>query len=282
MIHKLADIPINDVLKKYLFIFIGASSLALGVVLFLIPNHIVAGGTPGISILINYFTGVPAGVLMFLINIPLVLMSMRYISREFALRTVFSIVVSSSVVDILREYFHVSPWTNDPILASIFGGIAIGIGLGFIIAGNASAGGPSIIARYIADRMQWKQNNVIIALDFIIVIAAGVAFAKIESALLSLIVVYATGQALNTIISGRPSKKLVHIFSDNTTLLRQQIVASLEKNEVIFEGLSDASYDHPNILMLIIENKQIRLIREIVKEYDADGFLVVIEASELH
>lgn len=282
MIHKLADIPINDVLKKYLFIFIGASSLALGVVLFLIPNHIVAGGTPGISILINYFTGIPAGVLMFLINIPLVLMSMRYISKEFAIRTVFSIIVSSSVVDILREYFHVTAWTNDPILSSIFGGIAIGIGLGFIIAGNASAGGPSIVARYIADRMQWKQNNVIIALDFMIVIAAGVAFAKIESALLSLIVVYATGQALNTIISGRPSRKLVHIFSDNTTLLRQQIVASLGNREVIFEGLSDASYDHPNILMLIIENKQIRLIREIVKQHDANGFMVVIEASELH
>jgi uncharacterized membrane-anchored protein YitT (DUF2179 family) len=278
MIHKLADIPINDVLKKYLFIFIGASSLALGVVLFLIPNHIVAGGTPGISILINYFTGIPAGILMFLINIPLVLMSMRYISREFAVRTVFSIVVSSSVVDILHEYFHVSPWTNDPILASIFGGIAIGIGLGFIIAGNASAGGPSIIARYIADRMQWKQNNVIIALDFMIVIAAGIAFAKVESALLSLIVVYATGQALNTIISGRPSKKAVHIFSKNAKLLRQQIVAALGKNEVVFEGVSEAE----QLLILIIDNTQIRVVREIVKEHDKEGFLVVIEASELH
>lgn len=278
MIHKLAGIPINDVLKKYLFIFIGASSLALGVVLFLIPNHIVAGGTPGISILINYFTGIPAGVLMFLINIPLVLMSMRYISKEFAFRTVFSIVVSSSVVDILREYFHVSPWTNDPILASIFGGIAIGIGLGFIIAGNASAGGPSIIARYIADRMHWKQNNVIIALDFMIVIAAGIAFAKVESALLSLIVVYATGQALNTIISGRPSKKAVHIFSKNAKLLRQHIIAALGKNEVVFEGVSEAE----QLLILIIDNTQIRVVREIVKKHDQEGFLVVIEASELH
>lgn len=278
MIHKLADIPINDVLKKYLFIFIGASSLALGVVLFLIPNHIVAGGTPGISILINYFTGIPAGVLMFLINIPLVLMSMRYISKEFALRTVFSIVVSSSVVDILREYFHVTAWTNDPILASIFGGIAIGIGLGFIIAGNASAGGPSIIARYIADRMQWKQNNVIIALDFMIVIAAGIAFAKVESALLSLIVVYATGQALNAIISGRPSKKAVHIFSKNAKLLRQHIIAALGKNEVVFEGVSEAE----QLLILIIDNTQIRVVREIVKKHDQEGFLVVIEASELH
>lgn len=282
MIHKLADIPINDVLKKYIFIFIGASSLALGVVLFLIPNHIVAGGTPGISILINYFTGIPAGMLMFLINIPLVLMSMRYISKEFALRTVFSIIVSSSVVDMLREYFHVTEWTNDPILSSIFGGIAIGIGLGFIIAGNASAGGPSIVARYIADKMDWKQNNVIITLDFMIVIAAGIAFAQIESALLSLIVVYATAQGLNTILSGRPSKKVVHIFSKNTKLLRQHIIAALGKNEVVFEGISSNSNETEQILILIIDNTQIRVVREIVKEHDKEGFLVVIEASELH
>lgn len=278
MIHKLSNIPINDVLKKYLFIFIGASSLALGVVLFLIPNHIVAGGTPGISIIINYFSGIPAGMLMFLINIPLVLMSMKYISREFAIRTIFTIIVSSSVVDILREYFHVTAWTNDPILSSIFGGIAIGFGLGFIIAGNASAGGPSIVARYIADRMSWKQNNVIIALDFMIVIAAGIAFAQIESALLSLIVVYATAQGLNTVLSGRPSKKVVHIFSKNAKLLRQHIIAALGKNEVVFEGISETE----QILILIIDNTQIRVVREIVKEDDKEGFLVVIEASELH
>lgn len=278
MIHKLADIPINDILKKYFFIFIGASSLALGVVLFLIPNHIVAGGTPGISIIINYFTGIPAGMLMFLINIPLVLMSMKYISKEFALRTVFSILVSSSVVDILREYFHLTAWTNDPILSSIFGGIAIGIGLGFIIAGNASAGGPSIVARYIADRMDWKQNNVIIAFDFMIVITAGIAFARIESALLSLIVVYATGKGLNAILSGRPSKKVVHIFSKNAKLLRQYIIAALGKNEVVFEGVGETEH----ILILIIDSTQIRVVREIVKEHDKEGFLVVIEASELH
>lgn len=282
MINKLADIPINDVLKKYIYIFIGSSSLALGVVLFLIPNHIVAGGTPGISTIINYFTGVPAGMLMFLINIPLVLMSMKYISKEFAVRTIFSIVVSSSVVDILREYFHVAAWTNDPILSSIFGGIAIGIGLGFIIAANASAGGPSIVARFIADKMHWKQNNVIVSLDFIIVLAAGIAFGKVESALFSLIVVYATGQGLNAIVSGRPSKKVVHIFSKNVKLLSHHIVQSLGRDGVVLEGVSGDPHEKQKILMLIVENSMIRVVREIVKEHDKEGYMVVIEASELH
>ncbi len=282
MINKLSAIPINEELKKYIFIFIGASSLALGVVLFLIPNHIVAGGTPGISILLNYFTGIPAGMLMFLINIPLVLMSIRYISRGFAVRTVFSIVVSSSVVDILREYFHVKPWTNDPILAALFGGIAIGIGLGFIIAGNASAGGPSIVARYIADRMQWRQNNVIIIMDVMIVLAAGLAFASIEKALLSLIGVYATGRSLDMLISGRPTKKVVHIFSKNVGFLRQQILERLGSENVVIEGIGFEAAEAHKVLMLVAESNTIRILRTIVKEHDPEGFMVVIEASELH
>ncbi|WP_345974371.1 YitT family protein [Sulfurimonas sp. HSL3-7] len=282
MINKLSGIPINKALKKYIFIFIGASSLALGIVLFLLPNHIVAGGTPGISILLNYLTGIPAGMLMFLINIPLVLMSIKYISKGFAVRTVFSIVVSSSMVDFLREYIQVAPWTNDPILGSLFGGIAIGIGLGFIIAGNASAGGPSIVARYIADKMEWRQNNVIIIMDVMIVLAAGIAFASIEYALLSLMSVYATGRSLDMLISGRPSKKVVHIFSKNVSLLRHNIIEKLGSEDVVMEGVGFNTGETRKILMLVAENNTIRVLRKIVKEHDQEGFLVVIEASELH
>ncbi len=282
MINQLSNIPIHEELRKYIYIFIGAFSLALGVVLFLIPNHIVAGGTPGISILLNYFTGIPAGALMFLINIPLVLMSMKYISKEFAVRTVFSIVVSSSVVDILREFFHVGAWTNDPVLASIFGGIAIGIGLGFIIAGNASAGGPSIVARYIADRMQWKQNNVIITLDVMIVLAAGIAFARVESALLSLISVYATGRSMNMLVSGTPSKKVVHIVSKKMEILNRHIVEKLGKEGIVLEGMGFDSTEERKILMMVIDNNQIRRLKVIVNECDSEGFMIIIEASELH
>ena len=101
MLKPLSEFPINDGLKKYIFVFFGATFLALGVVLFLIPNKIVPGGTPGISILLNYFTGLPAGFIMFCINTPLILLSIKYIDKGFTSRTLFSIVVSSATVDIL-------------------------------------------------------------------------------------------------------------------------------------------------------------------------------------
>ncbi len=281
MISNLSQLPINKELKRYLYIAIGASLLAIGVVLFLIPNQIVSGGTPGISILLNYFTGIPAGILMFAVNVPLVLISLKFIGKGFAIRTIFSIMVSSSVVDILREYFEVTGWTNEPILASIFGGVAIGLGLGFIIAGNASAGGPSIIARIVADKMGWKQANVIIALDIIIVIIAGIVFASTESALWSLISVYTTGRSMDMLMSGRPSKKVVHISSKNVEIITQYIIDELGIEGTILEGLGFDFQEKRKIIMIVADNSKIRTLREIVKQHDKDGFLVIMEASEL-
>lgn len=207
MIKKINSIQINSELKKYIYIFIGSSLLAIGVVLFLIPNKIVSGGTPGISIMLNYFTGLPAGAIMFAVNVPLVLLSIKYINKSFAIRTIFAITVTSSIVDILREYLHITSFTNEPILGAIYGGIAIGLGLALIIAGSASAGGPSIIAQIIADKKKWKLSNVIISLDIIIVIIAGIVFQSSESILWSLISVYTTGKSMQFLLLHLLSKE---------------------------------------------------------------------------
>lgn len=281
MINKFNNIPIHKELLRYIYIAMGATLLAIGVVMFLIPNQIVSGGTPGISILLNHFTGIPTGMLMFIINIPLVLMSIKYIGKGFTIRTIFSIATSSFMVDFFQEFLHVSAWTNEPILAGIFGGISIGLGLGFIIAGNASAGGPSIVARIIADKMHWKQGNVIIALDIVIVLSAGIVFASVESALWSLISVYATARSMDMLISGRATEKVIHISSKKVELLSKHIMEKFSKEGIILSGLGFDQKEQRKLMMLSIDNNKIPALRAMIEKYDPDGFLVIIEASEL-
>lgn len=281
MIRKLSTIPMNEQLRKYIFVVLGATSLALGVVLFLIPNKIVPGGTPGISILLNYFTGLPAGFLMFCVNAPLVLLSIKFINRGFAIRTLFSIFVSSLVVDLLREIFQVTPWTSDAMLGGIFGGIFIGIGLGLLIAGNASAGGPSVIARLIADKMNWDQKNVIIFIDILIVIAAGLVFQSTESALWSLVSVYATAKSMDMLISGGPTKKVMHISSVYTDEITEEILNRYDNKKVIVESIGYDTKKDKKVIMVIADNRKIRKIREIAKQYDKDPVMVVFDVAEL-
>jgi len=281
LINKFANVPIHKELLRYIYITIGASLLATGVVMFLIPNQIVSGGTPGISILLNYFTGLPTGMLMFIINTPLVLMSIKYIGKGFTIRTLYVIILTSSIVDIFHEYLHLGAWTNEPILAGIFGGIFIGFGLGFIIGGNATAGGPSIVAKIIAKKMHFREGDAIIALDTLIVLCAGVAFGSVESALWSLIAVYTTAKSMDIILSGRPTEKVIHISSNKMELLSRHIIQKFDKEGIILSGLGLEQQKDRKLMMLVIQNNKIAALRALMEEHDPDGFLVIIEASEL-
>lgn len=277
----ISKLSINEKAQEYIFVLLGSSILALGVVLFLIPNKIVPGGTPGISILLNYFTGLPAGFLMFCVNTPLVLISLKVIDRGFAIKTILSIFTSATVVDILKEIFKVTPWTNDAMLGGIFGGIFIGTGIGLLLLGNASAGGPSIIARIISDKMKWKQKKVIIILDIIIVLIAGIIFESIESVLWSLVSVYSTAKSMDILISGGFVKKIVHISSNNIDEIINEINKKVENDNHILESVGTNSNENRRVIILIVENKDIRMIKEIVQKFDKEALMIVTEASEL-
>ncbi|QOP42153.1 YitT family protein [Sulfurimonas marina] len=273
---------LNKELKRYLMILIGGVVLAAGVSFFLVPNKITSGGTPGMAILINYFTGLSVGTIMLAINIPMVLMSMKFIGRGYAFRTIFAIVVIAMAADLFIEELKFPALTQEPLLGAIFGGLLIGIGLGFIISSSASPGGPSIIASFIARKTHFKEGDLIIMLDALIVLAAGFVFPTLDSMLWSLLGVYLTSRGLNVIISGRPSKKLIHISSNNAEELKTQLVHKLgHEGGVVIEGSTLHSGNERGLLMLIVDNSKVRAVHQIVEAADPTGVVVVMEASEL-
>lgn len=266
----------------YLQVLLGGIILAAGVSLFLVPNAITSGGTPGMAILINYFSGITIGTIMLAINIPMVLMSMKFIGRGYALRTIFAIVVIATAADTFLEVLKFPAPTHEPLLGAVFGGILIGIGVGLIVRTGASPGGPSIIAGIIARKTHWKEGELIILLDALIVFSAGFVFPQIDSMLWSLVGVYISARGINLVLSGRPSKKVVHISSDNADTLKTQIVRQLgHEGGVLLEGVTLHSGDERRLLMLIVDNNKVQSVRQIVEMHDPSGVVVVMEASEL-
>ncbi|UFS62051.1 YitT family protein [Sulfurimonas sp. HSL-3221] len=269
-------------LRRYLQILIGGMVLAAGVTLFLVPNHITSGGTPGMAILVNYFTGISIGTIMLSINIPMVLMSMKFIGRGYAFRTVFAIVVIAMSADMFLEMLKLPALTQEPLLGAVFGGMLIGLGVGLIVKASASPGGPSIIAGMIAHRTHWKEGDLIIALDALIVFSAGFVFPKLDSMLWSLVGVYISARGINLILSGRPSKKVLHISSENAETLKAHLLHKLgHEGGVILEGTTLHTGDERRLLMLIVDNNKVQSVRQIVQAYDPSGVVVVMEASEL-
>ena len=194
--------PLKIEMKNYAFIVLGSLFLGLGVVLFFIPNALVTGGTSGMAILLHYLLGLPTGMMMVAVNAPLLLLGAKYLGRAFTVRSIVTIVLSSLFIDLFNEVLHVSALTKDVILASLFGGVSVGVGLGLVLSGNASAGGSTILAKIVASKTSIKASSVILAIDVMIIIAIALIFKNIDLALWSLVSIY---------ISSNLTVQIIHI-----------------------------------------------------------------------
>lgn len=268
-------------LKNSIFIVIGSMFLAAGVVLFLAPNQIATGGTPGMAILLNYLIDQPIGTLMIAINVPLLLAGAKLLGRAFAVRTLIAIVLSGLFIDLLAEVFVLSAVSNNTLLAALYGGIAVGCGVGLILRGNASAGGSTVIAKIVSARSHIKPGQVIFTIDVLIIVASGFVFNDIERALWSLISIYATAKCIDMILTGAPSEKVVHIASDRVDLLSQKICESLGKQGTIITGTDLVQGQEKHLIFVTVEARRIMLLRDIIRQHDPDAFMVVMEASEM-
>lgn len=273
---------VSTELKNAVLMIIGSFLIALGVVAFLQPNMVATGGAPGMAILIHHLFGsVSLGLLMLLINVPLLLLGMRYLGRAFGIRTILSIIMVSVFTDGLKIYFGPNPISGDLLLATLFGGIIIGLGVGCILRGNSSAGGSTIIARVLAARYNIKPGHSILCIDALIILSSAFVFKGVEQSLWSLISIYATSRCIDVVLTGGPSEKVVHIVSQNVDLLSREIIAHLGPNGTILSGVGMQNQERKTMIFVTIEAGRITVLRDIIRHNDPEAFMVVMDASEM-
>lgn len=269
-------------LLNYCFIIVGSLLLAIGVVGFLAPNNIATGGTAGLAIVLHHMLPLPIGILMALINIPLLLLSLKYLGKEFAVKTVVCIVCIVVMVDVLAEVLHVPNFSNNLMLATLYGGVVIGVGLGLIFKGGASAGGGTILAKIISVRTGVKTSTVVLILDAIVVVSAGIVFKSMELALWSMISIYVASKLIDMVLIGAPNQKIVHISSSkNLNDLSLKISESLGVSGTIVKGDSLGVTEHKDIIFLMIDKNRLNTLKQLIVAYDENVKMIVMEAVEV-
>jgi len=271
----------DNELKSYTFIIFGTLLIALSVVLFFIPNQLTTGGTPGIAILLHHLTNLSISTLVIAINVPLLFWGVKFIGKKFAIKTIATIILMSIFIDLLTLFFHGFVVTNDIFLASIFGGLIIGFGVGLIIKGNSSAGGSTIIARIAHQKMQIKPAKVMLFIDMTIIILSIYVFKDIEKALWSITSIYVTSRAIDLILTGTLTTKVIHITTDKPVELSRAIYDNLEEKGSILSGAGFRNEEQKTILFLVVDVKKISRLKEIIEQTDKDAFMLVMEASEM-
>ena len=267
---------------NYGFILLGSLSLAFGVVAFLAPNNIATGGAAGLAILLHYILDLPIGLLFVLANVPLLVVGFKYLGKNFAIKTIITILLVSFFVDIFNILLELPNLSKNILLATLYGGLAIGIGLGLVFKGGASAGGGTILAKIIASKTSIKTSTIVLVLDGMIVIFAGVYFRNIEISLWSLMSIFVAIKIIDTVLIGASNQKIVHISSSkNLNELSKLIADQLGVAGTIVNGSSLGSDEHKDIIFLVIDKSRFNTLKQLVANYDENVKMIVMEATEV-
>lgn len=268
-------------IRNTCYMVVGCVLLAVGLVMFLSPNKIATGGTPGFAILLHYVLDMPLGVLMIGVNAVLLAFGWKFLGKGFIVRTIVTIGLTSMLVDFLVEIMQVPALVQNPMLASIYGGVAIGFGVGLIMKGDASAGGSTIIAKIVSMRSHFRPGQVILVIDIFIIIATVFVFKNIELSLWSIISIYVTSKCIDVLLTGAPNEKVVHIVSDKVELLSQLITEHIVPRGTILTGKGMMNQQEKNMIFVVVETRRISILKDMVKKSDPDAFMVVMTASEM-
>lgn len=267
-------------LKNITSITLGSTLLAFGVAFFLLPAQIATGGTPGMAMLVYFFTNISTGKAMLLINIPLLAIGSKFIDLAFAIRSIYAILTIAVLVDFLPTQIDF-PSINNILLSTIYGGTCIGAGVGFVLKGHASAGGTTIIAKIVAHYSHIKPAQVILVLDILIIAAVGVIFSDMEKVLWSMLSIYVTTQVIDKILTGAVSEKIVHIVSENAADIGLAINQQLGRDGSLLSGKNLNGEENKKLLFVVVDARRIPALKKLVLANDPKALMIVMEASEL-
>ena len=268
-------------LKHYIFIILGSFAMAFGTVCFLSPTEIITGGGVGISLLLHaIFPQITLGIIIAVVSIPFLILSYIYFGKYYLFKTFIVVLLLSTFTDILKEVLKIEAITHDILLAAVFGGIFIGLGVGLVIKGRASTGSTSVVGEIVAKKTKYKAAEVLLAIDATIMFASVFVYNDIDKSLYSMLSVYVGIRVLDIILTGRPSKKIVNIVSNNVEVLKEQIRERIEEHGTILTGIGLHQGQNKTIIYVTVDAGKIDLLKNLITKYDPDAFMIITEASE--
>ena len=264
-------------ITKYVLLFIGAIIAAIGLEIFLIPNQIIDGGIIGISIMASHLTQMPLSLFIILFNLPFLYIGYIQIGKTFAFSTMFAICSLSFWVTVLRP---IPGLTQDLFLASVFGGIILGIGVGLIIRYGGSLDGTEIIAIILDKRTGFSVGEIIMFFNVFILGSAGLVFSW-DRAMYSMVAYFVAFKLIDITIEGLDESKGVIIVSDKAEEIAEVLMTRLGRGVTFLHGRGAYTGEAKNVLYSVITRLEISKLKSIIDEIDEDAFVTIHEVHEV-
>lgn len=267
-------------IKEIIISLIGCLIAAFGTSCFLLPNQLSSGGFSGIATILYYFLGWQMGTTIILMNIPLFIISYFKVGKEFFFKSLISTFVFSKFIDYLEQFKLIE---NDKFLASIYGGVLVGIGLAIVFKGESSTGGSDLIGQLArAYNGNLKISNIMIGLDIVIVALNIIFFNELVIGLYSFVAIYIIEKMLDIVFEGVNFCKAVYIISDQSEQISKAIIAEMDKGVTGFYGKGIYRNSDKLILMCVTKRRNIAKLKETVRKIDKYAFIMIVDAREVY
>lgn len=267
---------ILNLIKRMLLMLLGSALASIGLEIFLIPNNIIDGGITGISIISNHFTNIPLGVFISVLNLPFLIIGYKHIGKTFALSTLFSVICLSIGVSVLKP---IPGLTHDVLLATIYGGIILGVGVGLIIRNGGSLDGTEIVAIILDKKTSFSIGEIVMFFNLFILGGSGFVFGW-DRAMYSLIAYFIAYKTIDITVEGLNESKAVMIVSEKHKDISEAIMDRLGRGLTLLNGKGAYKGDSTNVIYVVVSRLEIAKLKGIVHGFDEDA-LVTIASVEL-
>ena len=277
------DSKTKQELKNFIFIISGSLLLAISYALFIIPFHIVPGGVSGIAIIINYFFKVPVGILTIVLNFPILYLGVKKLGRAYGIKSIVGILFSYLGIDFFYEIlkFKNIHATNNEILASIYGGVMLGVGLGLVFKGRASTGGTDVIGMLINKYTGISVGMAILFVDSIIISASGFSYHSLEAPLIGYLTLFVSSKAIDFVLEGWNYAKMAFIITEREDEVKELIFNKIGRGGTVFYGKTLYKEEPKNIIMTVISIKQFPTLRQEIRKIDPNAFVIISDIYEV-
>lgn len=258
-------------------LLIGSVIVAISFNMFMVPNGIASGGVSGLSILVQEKTGITPAITQWAVNIPLFLAGLWLLGKRFAVKTALGSIVLPLFVLITDGL--PSP-TDNPLLAAIYGGIGVGLGLGLVFRGGGSTGGMDLAAQILHRYTGLPLSVAIVCFDGCVIAAAGFILSP-EIALYALIGLFVTSKTIDFVQSGLQLSKVAFIISDHSEAVAAVILHDLDRGLTRLDGHGGYTGAGRTVLMVVVGQNEVPKLKQLVRMIDQDAFVIISNTAEV-
>lgn len=263
---------------KILFWTLGAFIVAVALEMFLLPNKIIDGGVIGISMMVSYITKWNLGLLIFCINIPFMLIALKALGKKFIINTFIATALLSLATNLT---INIHPATNDLILATVFGGILLGLGVGLILRNNASFDGTEMLSIVLSKKLKIVSvGELLMGMNLFIYTAAGFLLGW-DRALYSIMTYYIASKVIDSVLEGLDKSKSVRVVSDYWEEIGSSIMKELDVSVTYIKSKGGYSRQDKTITYCVVNKFDIPKLKELIHDLDPKAFIVTEDVHEV-